>query len=74
MDRKGKINLLNDLKTGKTTITELIQRSELPEHIVFIDGITEINGEKLTQKEFYKRFPGHETTPPINVNLHFDID
>jgi len=57
MTREQKIQLLNDFKKGESNFKELIQMYELPQVIVFFNGVTKINGEKITYDEYNARFP-----------------
>jgi hypothetical protein len=57
MDRQQKIKILTELKAGNKSFKELMQNYELPDIIIFFNGMTEIKGEKITYDEYKKRFP-----------------
>ena len=57
MTREQNIQLLNDFKKRECNFKELIQMYELPQVIVFFNGIAEINGKKITYDEYNVRFP-----------------
>ena len=57
MTREQKIQLLNDFKKRECSFKDLIQIYELPQVIVFFNGVTKINGKKITYDEYNARFP-----------------